>query len=397
MATAAAKPSKHRPRKPVEISNTQARAIWIDAQRLNESAPFGRGADAVAAAIAHLGYVQIDTINVIERCHHHILFNRIPTYQRTDLSHAQSTAKTIFEYWTHALSFVPANDFRYFIGAMKQHRKEPRWTDDADKKSLRRVLKRVRDTGPLTISDIKDDKLVEKTHAWGSRKPSKRALQHGFYGGQLVIARRDGMLKTYELTERHFGWERLPKAATEPQTIAYLLDRALRAQGLVSLDSICHLNAKSKPAISGLIEKRVRAKKLVPITITNQDGLTYWTQPGTLEKQITVPPLTHILSPFDPLIIQRRRTNLIFDYDHLFEAYVPKHKRKMGYFTLPVLIGDQILAAIDLKTDRQAQKLIIQNWHWVGTGNKSDHQQQIDDALHLFGQFQLSQSAAPPA
>lgn len=379
---------------PISISQKMARAIWIDAQRLNQETPFGEGPEAVAKAIAQLGYVQIDTIHVIERCHHHILFNRIPSYTRSDLIKAQAETKSIFEYWTHALSFIPTEDFPFFISEMKRHRKNPAWGGEPEKRSLRKVIKRIREEGPLTISDFKDDKLVEKTHLWASRKPSKRALQNGFYNGQLVIAHREGMLKTYELAERHFGWEKLPKAATETQTTAYLLDRALRAQGFVSLSSICHLNAKSKPAVEALIEKRVRNKKLCPITIEGAEEVSHWIAPEVLEKPIEPATQTHILSPFDPLIIQRPRTRMIFNYDHLFEAYVPKAKRKMGYFTLPVLLGDQIIAAIDLKTDRQARELLVQSWHWVGDGNKADHQQKIDDALHLFERFQLPEPSA---
>ena len=110
--------------KPIPMSKATARAIWLHAQRLDSEAPFGEGPQATAAAVEHLGYVQIDTIHVIERCHHHILWNRIPAYRRTDLHHAQSIDKSVFEYWTHALAYVPAKDFRFFIPAMKLHRRE---------------------------------------------------------------------------------------------------------------------------------------------------------------------------------------------------------------------------------------------------------------------------------
>jgi uncharacterized protein YcaQ len=101
-------------RKPITISPAKARAIWLKAQKLDEAAPFGFGPAAAGAAVAHLGYVQIDTINVIERCHHHILYSRIPDYRRGDLAHLQSVDKSIFEYWTHALSYVPTGDLRFF-------------------------------------------------------------------------------------------------------------------------------------------------------------------------------------------------------------------------------------------------------------------------------------------
>jgi hypothetical protein len=97
----------------------------------------------------------------------------------------------------------------------------------------------------------------------------------------------------------------------------------------------------------------------------------------------------HILSPFDPLIHQRNRLKLFFDYEHRFEAYVLKEKRLFGYFALPVLVGDEIVAAIDLKTDRGQGKLLVQQWTWVGRGSPRLHKRDIEEALHRFERFQL--------
>jgi uncharacterized protein YcaQ len=384
--------------KPLPLSRTKARQIWLHAQRLDTREPFGGGPQAVATAIAHLGYVQIDTINVIERCHHHILFSRIPSYRRDDLRHAQSVDKSVFEYWTHALSYVPTQDFRFFLPAMRAHRRERsdhRWFKTVTPGVYRKVLRLLRQ-GALTIRDIEDDELVEKEHLWASRKPSKRALQLAFYMGVATISARQGMLKTYELTERHFGWDRLPKPASARDITAYLLDRALRSQGVVSLDSICHLDAPSKKAVASLIASRVRRGALVPVALEGAGKQEHWAEPPALEPgEGASPDLVHILSPFDPLIIQRKRTNLIFDYAHLFEAYVPKAKRKLGYFALPVLAGDEIVAALDLKTDRQNKKLLMQKWNWVGNGRKTAGRKElkrlIEDELDRFERFQLAE------
>ena len=100
----------------------------------------------------------------------------------------------------------------------------------------------------------------------------------------------------------------------------------------------------------------------------------------------------HILSPFDPLIIQRKRLRLFFDYEYRLEAYVPKDKRVLGYFVCPVLIGDRIVAALDLKTDRQRQELLVQRWHWVGGESSRAHRQRVEAALHQFEQFQLGRT-----
>jgi uncharacterized protein YcaQ len=236
--------------------------------------------------------------------------------------------------------------------------------------------------------------LVEKDHPWASRKPSKRVLQLAFYTGDLVISARSGMLKSYELTDRHFNWPPRPRPATEGQYAQYLLARALRSQGLVSLDSICYGELRWKKPIAALLEAAIRRKALVPVHLEGAAEIQHWAAPETLEQSAEQPAeLVHILSPFDPLVIQRKRLNLFFGYDHRFEAYVPPEKRVLGYFALPVLAGDRIVAAVDLKTDRQAKKLLVQKWTWL-TPETDSLKASLDEALYRFEAFQL---AAEPA
>jgi uncharacterized protein len=381
---------------PVPLTSVQARRIWLHAQRLDTTEPFGSGPKATPRAVAHLGYLQIDTIYVIERSHHHILHTRIPTYRREHLDQAQSIDKSVFEYWTHALSYVPTESLRFYVRAMRQAgqdwQRRNGWFGSVSDADLRRVLSRIRRHGALTIRDIEDEP-VEKDYAWASRKPSKRVLELAFYKGLVTISQRVGMLKTYELMTRHFGWDRRPRAATERETLNYLLDRALQSQGIVSVESICYLDAPRKLAMRRLLESRVRRNQLIPVQLEGAGQSPHWVRPDTLDA-IPAPaqePI-HILSPFDPLIIQRKRLRLFFDYEYRFEAYVPKHKRVFGYFCCPVLIGDRIVAALDLKTDRARQKLLAQRWNWIGRGASRAHQQQVEDALHKFEQFQLCRS-----
>jgi hypothetical protein len=376
---------------PIALPKARAKRIWLRAQRLDEAVPFGDGPQATAAAVEHLGYVQIDTINVIERCHHHILYSRIPEYRRADLRSAQSADKSVFEYWTHALSYVPTADMRFFVRAMKQEDGGRSLSLSLVKRGdLQKVLGRIRRNGPLTIRDIDDDVLVEKIHEWASRKPSKRALQLAFYRGILTVSQREGMLKTYELMTRHFGWERLPRAAPERERMAYLLDRALRAQGIVSLDSICHLDAPRKAAIDRLIGSRVRRRELVRVALEG-GRQEHWVAPEALDATLDpVEDIVHIINPFDPLVIQRKRLASFFNYEHRFEAYVPKKKRVFGYFAQPVLVGGEIVAVLDLKTDRERQKLLIQKWTWLRKDGRAARRKQIEDALDRFERFQLA-------
>ncbi|ANN73809.1 winged helix-turn-helix domain-containing protein [Bordetella bronchialis] len=373
------------------LTPAQARAIWLRAQCLDREEPFGAGPDATRQAVAHLGYVQIDTIHVIERSHHHILHTRIPRYARGDLERAQSVDKSVFEYWTHALSYVPTADYRYYMPAMARHREAPRTAFTAvSPEDYAALLKRIRKEGALSIRDIEEE-LVEKTHPWDSRKPSKRALRLGFLNGDLAISQRTGMLKRYELAPRHFGWPPRPRPATERQFAQYLLERALRAQGMASLDSICFGNLSMKPAVAELIAARVRRKQLVPTHIDGREQVRHWAEPATLDTVPApdgAPPRVHILSPFDPLVIQRKRLHAFFGYEHRFEAYVPPDKRVLGYFALPVLVGDRIAAALDLKTDRQAGQLVIKQWTWLAKP-RAGVKAAIEEALARFERFQL--------
>src|SRR3984885_4694974 len=152
-----------RPKISHPLTKAAARRLWLRAQRLDTRAPFGAGPEAVAAAVEHVGYVQIDTINVIERSHHHILFTRIPTYRPAHLIQAQSVDKSVFEYWTHALSYVPVRDISFFLPAMRRHRREGhKWLSEVQPAELRKVMRLIRQGGALTIRDIDDDVLVDK-------------------------------------------------------------------------------------------------------------------------------------------------------------------------------------------------------------------------------------------
>ena len=134
----------------------------------------------------------------------------------------------------------------------------------------------------------------------------------------------------------------------------------------------------------------------MPVALEGAGKQEHWALPETLETAgEAASKLVHILSPFDPLMIQRKRTQLFFDYEHCFEAYVPKEKRRFGYFALPVLAGCDIVAALDLKTDRKSKKLLLQKWNWIGSGGprgaRKDLKLRIEQELHRFERFQLAE------
>jgi uncharacterized protein len=174
-----------------------------------------------------------------------------------------------------------------------------------------------------------------------------------------------------------------------------VLERSLRSQGLVSVDSVCYGGIASKPAIRRLIETKARRRELIPVDFAGADACLHWARPETLDPRPgTDPARVHILSPFDPLICQRKRLSLFFDYEHRFEAYLPPSKRVLGYFACPVLAGDRIVAALDLKTDRAAGRLRVQKWTWMLKRPPRALRANIEAALHSFERFQLAHTKA---
>ena len=212
------------------LKMAEARRIWLRAQRLDVRAPFGRrrcGDDR--AAVAHLGYVQIDTINVIERSHHHILFTRIPGYRREHLATAQSVDKSVFEYWTHALSYVLTADLRFFLPAMLGHRSSPsRWFGRRPQ-DVARLLRQIRGT-------VRCRSAISTMSRWRKTIPGQAA--------NLEARPRTGVLRWLpdDRGARRHGEELRPRGAafwlgataaataSEGQVAEYLLERAIRAQ-----------------------------------------------------------------------------------------------------------------------------------------------------------------------
>lgn len=208
-----------------EISIREARRIWLRAQRLDIREPFGEGPDATRRATEHLGYVQIDTINVIERSHHHILFTRIPAYRRRDLSLSQSRDKSVFEYWTHALSYVPTRDLRFFLRAMRDHTLAPKqWYTEATPKELSRLkVLAGRDsvcsydpqTGePLWTCRWSADR-VENSVAFDDQHVYASARQPN---SELLCIRADG---TGDVTNTHVVWRSNKSASEIPSPVVY--------------------------------------------------------------------------------------------------------------------------------------------------------------------------------
>ncbi|MBS1962809.1 MAG: YcaQ family DNA glycosylase [Bdellovibrionales bacterium] len=376
-----------------ELSPVHMRRLWLERQGLLEEAPFGLGRDGAYAAIRRLGYVQIDTIFVVERAHHHILWTRVPDYRPEVLRALQTEEKRVFEYWTHALSFIPTEDFRYFVRSMREHEREPSaWFRNVTPKQRRDLLRRIRRDGAISIRQIEEERQ-EKDHEWASRKPSKRALEHLFYSGRLAVSAREGMVKHYDALERHFGWDRRPAAVSRREEASYRIDRTLAAQGAITFDSATYLERDLRDPIRAELDRRARAGSLVRAHVPGAFAEVFVSPDDLAKKEDAFaidPERIHVLSPFDPLLIQRRRTRALFDFDYVLECYIPEAKRKFGYFVLPVLAGERLVARIDLKADRESGRLVRKAWHWErGDFDKKRMRAAIETKLAEFARFQF--------
>ncbi len=335
----------------VEITNSEARKLVLYAQGLNS--PQSDSIDIVR----QLSYVQIDTISVAERAHHHTLLTRNPDYQKTDLDQMMKD-KQIFEYWSHAAAFLPIEDYRFSLFQKTEIKKAGKFWREKDPKAVRHVLRRIRNEGPLQSKDFEHP--ANSSVGWFDWKPTKIALQELFFEGRLMISSREGFQKVYDLTERVLPQGIETKRPTEKQFCRHLVERAIQSQGIVSTAEVGYLRKGIKKTIARVMDEMRRKKEIVPLTIEGGKTQYYSTQ-AYLESLNTLKSNEdlHILSPFDNMVIQRDRAREIFGFDYIIECYVPEKKRKFGYYVLPVLYRDRFVGRLDPKADRKTGKFYI--------------------------------------
>ncbi len=337
------------------ISVKHARKLVLLSQRLPPAKQAGRAIAATLSAIEHLAYVQIDTISVVQRAHHHTLWNRNPRYKTTHLDQLLA-GKQVFEYWSHAAAYLPMRDYRYSL-----FRKQAITNGDQnhwykrDEQLMKSVLKRIATEGPLMAKDF--EHTGKKVGDWTS-KPAKRALETLFMQGELMVPRRVNFHKVYDLTERVLPTDTDTTLPDPEEHARFLITRYLQANGLGQAAEMAYLLKNTKPLVSTTLQEMVSSRELLQIRAGGND---YYALPASLE--LLSKPLARsklkILSPFDNLLIQRKRMQALFDFNYLIECYVPEAKRQYGYFSLPILWGGRLVARVDLKAERKNSLLHI--------------------------------------
>jgi uncharacterized protein YcaQ len=346
------------------LSIAQARRITLAAQGFTDPKP-GGATDMrhLRRVLRRLHLIQMDSVNVLQRAHFMPLYSRLGPYPAELLERAAyRKPRELFEFWGHEASLI-TTDLQPLFRWRMARAADFAWGNMTrivreQPALVAWVLDEVRNRGPITAAEIEHDAPRRKDH-WGwNWSVVKQALEWLFYSGQVTAAERTtSFARRYDLTERV-----LPRSVLDAPTPAYpdairalvgLSARALGVAAEAELRDYFRLPVEGfKQAVTELVEDRV----LIPVTVRG------WKQPAYLHHEARVPRWVRaatLVSPFDPLIWERSRTERLFDMSYRIEIYVPAPKRLYGYYVLPFLLGDRFVARVDLKADRKAGVLHI--------------------------------------
>jgi uncharacterized protein YcaQ len=340
------------------LSLGAARALHLAAQGMLQARRARANKDDVLAAIRRMGVLQIDTISVVARSPYLVLWSRLGDYDPCWLDQLLEEG-ALFEYWAHEACFIPVEDYglyrhrmidpgslgwKYSASFMREHRDQ-----------VERVLAHIRNEGPVRSADF--ERQDGKAGGWWEWKPEKRALEVLFTAGVLMIARRQQFHRVYDLAERVLpGWDDARMPAMEDTRRAFVL-RSVKALGLAKAAWIAdyhrtrppHLDPHGLADAGLLLRARVEGWREPVFVHPDHAPLLERAAAGAL-----VPTLSSLLSPFDPIVWDRRRALELFGFDYRLECYTPAAKRRYGYFTLPILRRGVLAGRIDAKAHRRS-------------------------------------------
>jgi len=366
-----------------KLSIDIARRLLLDHQRLNTRSQFATGCNGTLEAIEHLGYVQLDTLSVVERAHLHTLWNRVDGFKPSHIDKLQRSG-AIFEHWAHALAILPMKNYRFSLPLMKRIAGGEKHWYPKNKKVEKYVLDRVKAEGALSAKDF-DDKPASK-EMW-VRAPSKIALEQLFMEGKLMIPYRNNFHKVYDLTERVLPDSVNTVEPNESEFCQHLIGNFLEAQGFGQLKEISYLRKGMGAAIRQTADEMLEEELICKVEINKK---LYLTTKKFLERTANPFPRSsfRILSPFDNAIIQRKRIDELFKFDYQIECYVKKENRKFGYFCLPLLHQNNLIGRLDAKADRKSKTLNLLHLQLdVSSGKALAVQRALNGELKRFMDF----------
>ena len=343
-----------------------ARRIALAAQGFAEPRPeTAVGTRQLRRMTERLAVIQIDSVNVLSRSHYLPAFSRLGAYPRTALDDLTARRHAVFEYWAHEASFLPVRlqpHLRWRMAAAEKHA----WGNMVRLQQERpgfvaEVLERVRDTGPLKASDLAGPRPDRPGSMWNWHD-GKVALEWLFFTGEITATHRTTAFeKVYDLTERVLPPDVLTAPTPDPaEAVRELVRTASRALGVATERDLRDYFRLGPAAAREAIAELADAGELLPVEVAG------WGAPAWLDPQARRPRWVRaraLLSPFDSLVWERPRVERIFGFRYRLEIYTPAAKRVHGYYVLPFLLGDQLVARVDLKADRQAGVLRVQAAH----------------------------------
>ena len=343
------------------LSKAQARRVALVAQGFRDPRHTVPTMRTFARTLSRTAVLQIDSVNVLERAHYMPLFSRMGPYDRDLLRRAsEERPRRIVEYWAHVAAFMPVElwpHMRHRMRAYEQRGHE--WAAIRHKPELvDSVLAAITERGACTPRDLDDGLPREKVH-WGwNWSDTKKVMEYLFTSGRLAVAGRTSAFeRRYDLPEKVIPREHLeaPEPTVE-EASRELLRRAARAHGVgteYDLRDYFRMRPElTKPALASLVEDG----ELLPVRVEG------WKRQAYLHRDATLPRRVHaraLLSPFDPVVWERERTEQLFDFHYRIEIYVPEPQRVHGYYVLPFLLGDRIVGRVDLKADRRNGRLLV--------------------------------------
>lgn len=367
---------------PLEISNEDARRLFLHGQRLCRDPRARLDAEGLQTLIEDLGFVQLDSINTVERAHHQILFSRSQGYRPDDLKHLHETEGSLFENWTHDASIIPARFFPFWRHRFERENERLRerwrkWRRDGFEELIEAVRGHVRENGATMARDLGLDATTgggdggkkKGSDGWWDWHPSKTALEYLWRTGEIAVIRREGFQKVYDLSERAIPSHHHDHRVSAEEFTDWACRGALERLGFATPAEIAAFwEALPLETVKAWCAQH-RDNDLIEVDIACAGGETRsaYALPDIEAKLADAPEppkRLRVLSPFDPAIRDRARTERLFDYRYRIEVFVPEAKREYGYYVFPLLEGDRLVGRIDMKHHRKHGELRVKGLWW---------------------------------
>ncbi|KRE21542.1 winged helix-turn-helix domain-containing protein [Agromyces sp. Soil535] len=348
------------------VSPALARRIALAAQGFGRAVPRPPGLRQVAGVVERLGLLQIDSVNVFERSHYLPAFSRVGGYDRALLDRVTTGRRgRMLEYWAHQAAFIPRELWPLFEFRREEYRRSGSewggWL--VENRTLADWLRgELSANGPMAASDIEHD-ANERRGPWWGWSDVKRTLEWMFRVGEVVCVERRRFERVYALPEQALPPELLGEPPAEADAVRQLVGRAASALGIGTEADLADYWRMKRAPVRAAIRDLEDAGELLPVEVPG------WTTGGRptptwLHRDARRPrrlEAAAMLSPFDPVVWFRPRTERLFDFHYRIEIYTPEPDRKFGYYSLPVLIDDDVVGRVDLKSDRRAKVLRVQS------------------------------------